>query len=98
MLALAVCRRRQLIYHLKATYNRITSAGDVRVLSSTTINLRARIKSSLGGNMWLRYAALAPYRTLCALGVSIGGATSSGHHSDLAETGKYVERIFNEYK
>jgi SAM-dependent methyltransferase len=48
--------------------------------------------------MWLRYAALAPYRALCSMGISIGGATTSGHHSDKAETSKYVERIFNEYK
>lgn len=48
--------------------------------------------------MWLRYAALAPYRALCSLGISIGGTTSSGHHSDLAETSQYIERIFNEYK
>jgi SAM-dependent methyltransferase len=48
--------------------------------------------------MWLRYAALAPYRALCSLGISIGGMTSSGHHSDLAETSQYIERIFNEYK
>jgi SAM-dependent methyltransferase len=48
--------------------------------------------------MWLRYAALAPYRALCSLGISIGGTTCSGHHSDLAETSKYIERIFNEYK
>lgn len=48
--------------------------------------------------MWLRYAALAPYRALCSLGISIVGATSSGHHSDLAETAKYVDRIFSEYK
>jgi SAM-dependent methyltransferase len=48
--------------------------------------------------MWLRYAALAPYRALCSLGISIGGTTSSGHHSELAETSKYIDRIFNEYK
>jgi SAM-dependent methyltransferase len=48
--------------------------------------------------MWLRYAALAPYRALCSLGISIGGTTSSGHHSDLAETSQYIKRIFNEYK
>lgn len=48
--------------------------------------------------MWLRYAALAPYRALCSLGISIGGTTSSGHHSDMAETSKYVDRIFSEYK
>jgi hypothetical protein len=48
--------------------------------------------------MWLRYAALAPYRALCSMGISIGGATSSGHHSDSIETAKYVDRIFNEYK
>jgi len=60
--------------------------------------IRTKIKSSLGSSMWLRYAALAPYRALCSLGISIGGTTSSGHHSDLAETAKYVDRIFNEYK
>jgi SAM-dependent methyltransferase len=64
----------------------------------TATFIRTKIKSSLGSNMWLRYAALAPYRALCSMGISIGGATSSGHHSDLAETFKYVERIFNEYK
>lgn len=67
-------------------------------MAGTATFIRAKIKSSLGSSMWLRYAALAPYRALCSMVVSIGGTTSSGHHSDLAETSKYVERIFNEYK
>lgn len=67
-------------------------------VSGATTLIRTKIKSSLGSSLWLRYAALAPYRALCSLGISIGGATSSGHHSDLAETAKYVDRIFNEYK
>lgn len=67
-------------------------------MSNAATLIRTRIKSSLGSNMWLRYAALAPYRTLCSLGISIGGTTSSGHHSDLAETSNYIERIFSEYK
>jgi len=67
------------------------------VAGATTL-IRAKIKSSLGSSLWLRYAALAPYRALCSVGISIGGATSSGHHSDMAETSKYVDRIFEEYK
>jgi SAM-dependent methyltransferase len=67
-------------------------------VSDATTLIRTKIKWSLGSNMWLRYAALAPYRALCSLGISIGGTTSSGHHSDLAETSQYIERIFNEYK
>jgi SAM-dependent methyltransferase len=67
-------------------------------VSGTATAIRTKIKSSLGSNVWLRYAALAPYRALCSLGISVGGTTSSGHHSDLAETSKYIERIFNEYK
>ena len=67
-------------------------------MSSATTLIRTKIKSSLGSSLWLRYATLAPYRALCSLGTFIGGATSSGHHSDLAETAKYVDRIFNEYK
>jgi SAM-dependent methyltransferase len=67
-------------------------------VAGTATLIRTKIKSSLGSSMWLRYAALAPYRVLCSLGISIGGATSSGHHSDMAETAKYVGRIFNEYK
>ena len=67
-------------------------------MSGTATLIRTKIKSSLGSSMWLRYAALAPYRALCSMGISIGGATSSGHHSDLAETNKYVDRIFREYK
>jgi SAM-dependent methyltransferase len=67
-------------------------------VSGTATLIRTKIKSSLGSSLWLRYAALAPYRALCSLGISIGGATSSGHHSDLAETAKYVDRIFDEYK
>jgi SAM-dependent methyltransferase len=72
--------------------------GESGKVSGAATLIRTKIKSSLGSSLWLRYAALAPYRTLCSLGISIGGATSSGHHSDLAETSKYVDRIFNEYK
>ena len=67
-------------------------------MAGTATLIRTKIKSSLGSSLWLRYAALAPYRALCSLGISIGGATSSGHHSDLAEASKYVDRIFDEYK
>jgi SAM-dependent methyltransferase len=72
--------------------------GESCKVPNTATLIRTKIKSSLGSSMWLRYAALAPYRALCSLGVSIGGTTSSGHHSDLAETAKYVDRIFSEYK
>ena len=77
---------------------RETNSGESHRVPSAATFIRTKIKSSLGSSMWLRYAALAPYRTLCSMGISIGGATSSGHHSDLAETSKYIDRIFNEYK
>ena len=72
--------------------------GEAAKVAGAATLIRTKIKSSLGSSFWLRYAALAPYRALCSLGISIGGATSSGHHSDLTETSKYVERIFDEYK
>jgi SAM-dependent methyltransferase len=72
--------------------------GEAAKVAGAATLIRTKIKSSLGSSFWLRYAALAPYRALCSLGISIGGATSSGHHSDLAETSKYVDRIFDEYR
>lgn len=59
---------------------------------------KARIKSMAGTNFWVRYATLASYRAVCAAGVSLTRFSSSGHHANLDETLKYVDRIFNEYK